>query len=142
MIVRMDMAEHRARCQCGALMVEATQEPDLVVACNCVACQRRTGSPFGVSGFFLKSSITVSGDYKTWDRVAESGRNLTSHFCPLCGTNVFWTLDMRPDHVAVAAGCFETKLPEPARAIWTESKHDWVEFPDHWPQHEKMTPGT
>ena len=135
------MTEHRARCQCGQLTVTATADPDVVVACSCQHCQHRTGSPFGVGGYFRKETITVSGETKSWERDADTGRWLKNFFCPVCGTTVYWTLEMRPDHYGVAAGAFEAPLPEPARAVWAQEKHDWVEFPKHWEVFPKMKPG-
>ena len=134
------MTTHHATCQCGALNVSLEGDPDFVIACNCKACQKRTGAPFGTAGYFLKTRMSVEGDTKSWPRTADSGRALENFFCPTCGTNVYWTLEMRPDHVGVAFGCFETKLPDPIRAIWTEEKHDWVGFPDDWPTFPKGTP--
>jgi hypothetical protein len=132
--------KHQASCQCGALQVEADRDPDVVVACNCRACQRRGGAPFGVGAYFRKSAVTIGGDQRTWSRVGEAGRKLTNHFCPQCGTTVFWTLDLRPDHVGVALGCLATPVAEPARAIWLNEKHDWVRFPEHWPHYGKGVP--
>jgi hypothetical protein len=120
--------------------VEAAGDPDFVIVCNCKACQMRTGSPFGTGAYFKKADLTVSGEAKGWRRSADSGRAIENFFCPSCGTNVYWTLEMRPDHIGVGFGLFETALPEPARAIWTEEKHGWVIFPEHWPQFEKGTP--
>ncbi len=37
-----------AACHCGQLRLEVTGEPQTVSICNCLACQRRTGSAFGV----------------------------------------------------------------------------------------------
>ena len=132
--------KHEAVCQCGALRVEADSDPDFVVACNCVQCQRRTGAPFGVGAYFPKSAIAIDGDYSDWGRTTAAGRRLTNHFCPTCGTNVFWSLDMRPDHLGVALGCLTTSVSEPARAIWTSEKHAWVTFPEHWPHYEGASP--
>ncbi len=134
------MTNHRATCQCGSLVVEAAADPDFVIVCNCRACQKRSGSPFGTGCYFKKTDLAISGEAKGWKRTAETGRKLENFFCPTCGTSVYWTLEMRPEHMGVAFGLFEGPLPEPARAIWTEAKHDWVAFPDHWPQFEKGTP--
>ncbi len=131
---------HHASCQCGNLFISARSDPDFVIACNCKLCQRRSGSPFGAAGYFLKSDLTFTGTPKTWSRKAESGRNLTNHFCETCGTTLYWTLEMRPDHVGVAFGTFDTELPDPARVIWTENQHDWVSFPDDLPHFPKATP--
>lgn len=131
---------HRAECQCGELKITSSADPDFVIACNCRACQRRTGAAFGVGSYFRKDEVTIDGDTKDWQRTAESGRSLTNHFCPNCGSTLFWSLDMRPDHLGVAGGCMVTPLPEPHRAIWTAEKHEWVSFPDHWPTFEQGTP--
>ena len=124
------MAEHRASCQCGAVKVGSMAEPDFIIACNCKACQKKTGAPFGTGAYFKQSDFQVSGDTWKYTRTADSGRSLTNHFCPNCGTTIFWTLDMRPDHVAVGLGSFDTKAPKPTRVIWMSQKHDWVEFPE------------
>lgn len=131
------MTTHRATCQCGLLTVTAAKDPEFSILCNCKACQRRTGAPFGVGAYFKKGDVTLSGASSAWTRTADSGRVLENHFCPTCGTNVYWTLEMRPDHIGVALGTFEVQLPEPVRAIWAEEKHDWVSFPDHWDVHDK-----
>lgn len=131
---------HKAQCQCGALQITSSADPDFVIACNCRACQRRTGAAFGVGAYFQKDTVTIDGDKKDWHRTADSGRSLTNHFCPECGTTLFWSLEMRPHHFGVAGGCMVTPLPEPQRAIWMAEKHDWVSFPDHWPTFEQGTP--
>lgn len=134
------MARHWAHCQCGQLSVRSDAEPDFVIACNCKACQYRTGAPFGAGLYFRKTHLTTGGVSKSWARTTESGRGIVNRFCPECGTTVCWTLDMRPDHVGVAYGCFETPVPEPIRAIWTEAKHDWVTFPKDWHAYPKGSP--
>ena len=48
-----------AHCCRGSLRAEATGEPVLVAACHCIECQRRTGSPFGVSAYFPKGQVRV-----------------------------------------------------------------------------------
>lgn len=126
------MTKHRAHCQCGRLSIEANADPDFVIACNCKACQRRTGAAFGTALYFRKSVLTLSGEAKGWSRKAESGREVETFFCPECGTSLYWTLEFRPDHMGVAYGAFETPVPDPDRAIWLKEKHGWVSFPDNW----------
>ncbi|NNE22185.1 MAG: GFA family protein [Rhizobiales bacterium] len=134
------MAQHRAACQCGALTVTAAADPEFVVLCNCKACQQRTGAPFGVGAYFAKDAVTVAGAVNTWTRSSDSGRALTNHFCAACGSNLYWTLEMRPGHMGVAVGAFDQPLPEPQRAIWAQEKLDWVTFPDHWPVYDTGSP--
>ena len=133
------MTQHRAACQCGALTVTAAADPEFVVLCNCKACQRRTGAPFGVGAYFKNGDLTMAGAVSTWSRSVGS-RSLTNHFCPACGTNLYWTLELRPGHTGVAVGSFDAPLPEPQRAIWAQEKLDWVAFPDHWPVYDTVSP--
>ncbi len=140
----MSETERRATCQCGQLAITAAGDPDFVIACNCLKCQQRGGAPFGLAGYFPKDRITAyEGEVKTFSRPADSGRRITNHFCPECGTTVYWSLEMRPDHLGIAAGCFaDPSFPAPVRTIWTENKHHWVQFPEGLPAFEKAVPET
>jgi hypothetical protein len=134
--------EHRAACLCGQLAITVNGQPDMTIACNCFKCQQRTGAPFGVGAYYRRDAVVaIDGNSKEFGRVAESGRGLTNHFCPDCGTTVYWNLEMRPDHLGISAGCFaDPELAVPARTIWTENKHHWVTFPDDLPAFEKAVP--
>lgn len=134
------MSTHRASCQCGQLSAEFDGDPNFSVVCNCRACQKRTGAPFGTGAYFDEFTMSVDGSSRTWQRIAPTGRKLENHFCPDCGTTVFWTLEMRPGMVGVAYGSFDTDLPEPVRVIWTEEQHGWVSFPDRLPHFPQGTP--
>ncbi|MDJ0637791.1 MAG: GFA family protein [Paracoccaceae bacterium] len=136
------MSTHSATCQCGQLTAAFDGDPDFVIVCNCKACQKRTGSPFGTGAYFRKSKSTISGETESWARKADTGRALENHFCPNCGTTLYWSLEMRPDHFGVGYGSFDTSLPDPVRVIWTEQQHPWTGFPEDWPRFEKGTPET
>ena len=127
--------KHEAACACGQLRVEVSGDPEMVVACNCTCCQRRTGSPFGLGAYYRRAQlVAVHGTAKAFDRRSDSGRLLSTNFCPDCGTSVYWTLELRPDHVAVAIGCFaDPGFRRPDRAVWAESQHHWLRFPDNVP---------
>lgn len=133
---------HRAECLCGALKVGSSGDPEFVIACNCTACQRRTGSAFGVGAYFHEADVSVEGVSNSWRRTVDSGRSITNHFCPSCGSSVYWLLDMRPGLIAVAGGCLTTPLPEPSRAVWVSNKHDWVAFPERCTLFEEGSPTT
>ena len=134
-----DDLERVATCSCGQLKITATGDPDVVVACSCIECQRRTGSPFGVGAYYKRAQVgAIDGAHKSYRRETDSGRTFTTNFCPECGTPVFWELDMRPDHIGIAVGCFaDPQFPGPARAVWAESRHHWVAFPDDLPVFEQ-----
>ena len=79
---------HQATCQCGQLRVNTVGDPDIVMACSCLACQRRTGSPFGMGAYFRKEAASTEGEARVHSRVADSGLDVSIRFCPECGTSV------------------------------------------------------
>jgi hypothetical protein len=49
------------------------------------------------------------------------------HFCPDCGSTVFWKPQRVPELTAVAAGAFtDPNFPKPANAVHLETRHSWV----------------
>jgi len=118
-----------AHCQCGALRASAGGEPDAVVACSCTACQRRTGSVFGVGAYFARSRVTFEGAAREYERKADSGRTVRSFFCPVCGTCLYWLAERDPERVGIAVGAFaDAAFPAPDRSVFDSRKHAWVEF--------------
>ena len=95
-----------AHCCCGSLRAEASGEPTFVGACHCTECQRRTGSPFGVSTYFLKEQVHTDGPSKVYVRGSDAGRKIEIHFCPDCGTSVFWHAEWAPALIGIAFGAF------------------------------------
>jgi hypothetical protein len=56
-------------CHCGQLRVVTTGEPFVVSICHCLACQRRTGSAFGMQAGFRAGQVKVSGRYRDFSRI-------------------------------------------------------------------------
>ena len=78
--------------------------------------------------------MAIEGERRSWGRAADSGNVLTFHFCRTCGSNVYWESQASPDLLSVAVGCFaDPDFPPPVRTIWTETRHDWLPFPDRIP---------
>jgi hypothetical protein len=96
---------------------------------------------FGVSAYFREAQITPGGTSKIFVRDGQDGRKLQIHFCPECGTSVYWTLDIRPGFVGVAAGAFaDPDFPAPAHSLWEQSRHAWLNFA-HQTTHLDRQPG-
>ncbi len=128
---------HSARCTCGALTLSLSEPSKLVVACHCLDCQRRTGAPFGVGAFYPAGAVTISGVATTYTRTAASGGGVHSHFCPTCGSTLYWQADNLPGWIGVAVGAMaDPAYPAPVRSVFEQSKHDWVEIAGaaHFPQ--------
>ncbi|WP_421984036.1 GFA family protein [Roseibium sp.] len=116
-----------AECCCGALSAHCTGDPTSVSLCHCTMCQRRTGSAFGIAAFFFKEKVKITGQSKTYRRPGESGCDVVFHFCPDCGSTVFWYPLSKPDKVAVGVGAFsDTRFPGPGKEVHTLNRLRWV----------------
>jgi hypothetical protein len=123
-------ALREARCACGSLRLTAEGDPIGGGVCSCLACQRRTGSVISVNAAFPEARVRISGASRSFRRMgAESGMALTFHFCPTCGTSLWWDLPDVPGVIAVAAGCFADRdFPQPRGAIYFENRPRWLGF--------------
>ena len=120
-----------ARCSCGALTLTLPEPSRLVVACHCLECQRRTGAPFGVGAFYPADAVVVSGISKEFTRDGASGWKVHNHFCPNCGSTVYWRADNLPSMIGVAVGAFaDPNYPAPVRSVFELTKHGWVQMND------------
>src|SRR5918912_2010474 len=111
------MSTREAMCSCGQLRLEARGDPFVVSICHCLACQRRTGSAFGMQAGFASDQVTVSGRSTEYPRTSdEADRKVhVFHFCPECGSNVFYTEPDEPGLVVVMTGAFaDPSFPAPA----------------------------
>jgi hypothetical protein len=49
--------QRTAKCACGSASITVQGEPEQHNVCHCANCKRRTGSAFGISTYFQKSSV-------------------------------------------------------------------------------------
>lgn len=131
------MSERTATCSCGQLTAICSGDPVRVSICHCHACQRRTGSAFGVQARFVRENVRVEGASTTWIRTGDSGGKIEFHFCPTCGATVFYGIDALPEFVVVPVGAFaDGAFPPPSVAVYEARRHGWVPTPsciaDHY----------
>jgi hypothetical protein len=129
-----------ATCACAQVSIALEGAPKLHGICHCTNCKRRTGSAFGFSSYFLCSSVTrLGGETHSYAfHNAEQNHDQVRHFCPRCGTTLYWYRSDAPDLIGVAAGCFaEAALAEPRFSAAHTQKENWLEIPQSW----KRLPG-
>lgn len=118
-----------ASCSCGALTAETEGEPLRISVCHCFACQKRTGSAFGVQARFPVDRVRVSGVSTSFARTGDSGGVAMFHFCPICGATVYYTLDGLPGMVGIPVGAFaDPSFPGPKVTVYEARRHPWVEL--------------
>lgn len=116
-----------ATCACGQLSATCSGEPVSVSLCSCLACQKRTGSAFGIAAFFDRENVAPRGEAARFSRQSDAGHAVVFHFCPACGTSVYWEPARKPGSIAVAVGCFaDPDFPAPEQFVFDEHAHPWL----------------
>lgn len=124
---------HSGGCACGAVRYTVHGRPQFATVCHCRFCQRRLASAFAVMASFPEASVEiVQGDLVQREhRSDESGRWLKMGFCPICGTTISHTAELRPGLRTIAAGTLDdTSWFNIDRHIWVQSKLPWVAIPE------------
>src|SRR3989442_95598 len=94
----MPMNSRTASCSCGQLSLVASGEPVRISVCHCLACHRGTGSVSGEQARSPAQPGVVQGSPTQYVRPADSGNKITYHFCPACGSPVYYHLEKLQDH--------------------------------------------
>lgn len=124
------MTARQAACSCGQLRLSAEGEPVRISMCHCLACQRRTGSTFGVQARFPRDQVRTEGRSTQYVRTGDSGGRATFHFCPECGATVYYLIEGMPEVIAVPVGVFaDPSFPAPRVSVYEERRHPWTGMP-------------
>ena len=128
------MTARTASCRCGQLKATVAGEYVRMSVCHCLNCKKRSGSAFAVQARWPKSQAQIEGVSKTFVIVADSGNRATFHFCPECGSDVYYEIDGKFDDkfndlIAIPLGAFDHPFfGTPAYSVWESRKHDWVDI--------------
>lgn len=135
----------RASCNCGQLTATATgPDPERRSLCHCKNCQMRTGSAYSIQTRYPRSQVKTEGKSKTWVfprpgakpvayRSCDSG-GVTYHFCPECGSNVFYDIAAAPDFIGIKVGAFaDPTFTPPMISGFEEYRFSWALNPSALP---------
>jgi len=126
-----------AACSCGQLTARVVGEPVRISICHCLACQRRTGGPFGQQARFRRADVAPSGVSSQYVRVGDEGPGARFHFCPSCGATVYYEPLGMPDYVSIPVGVFaDPGFPAPTVSVYEDRMHGWVVPPASIERHE------
>lgn len=121
------MSSRLASCSCGQLSAQVTGDPVRNSICHCLACQRRTGSPFAQQAKYLRENVTITGNSTQYIRVGDEGGRARFHFCPQCGCTVYYEFVGQDAYVAIPVGAFaDPAFPAPTVSVYEERMHQWV----------------
>ena len=118
------------QCHCGRVTYEAEIDAAAVPVCHCTDCQALSGSAFRTNALATPGSFRLlSGEVKTYVKVADSGRRRPQGFCPDCGSPIYSTVEGSEPKVYVLrlGTCTQRAELKPVRQIWCDSALPWVD---------------
>jgi hypothetical protein len=128
-------------CACGGLRYSIVGEPVFSNDCQCRDCQRESGTGHGSHLSFRRDGVTVTGDARGWDMVADSGNVKTRAFCPTCGSPVYMTFSAMPGIFTIRAASLDNPARyRPQAVTYTASGHAWDHLDPALPAFERMPP--
>jgi hypothetical protein len=128
-------------CLCSAVRYETNAEPLTARLCWCRLCQYIATGNAAVSVCFPSTEISVFGETRDFQSVADSGNKMHRRFCPTCGTHLFSEAESRPHLVFVRAGTLDDpEIARPVATIWTARAPSWAWIDERIPRCEGQPP--
>ena len=128
----------KATCRCGQLSVTYKgPDPERITLCHCNSCQLRTGTAFSIQGRFPREKAKIAGKSTKWEFPSDSGKRVTDpscdsggatyHFCPVCGSTVYWDIAAATDVIGIAIGTLtDPTFPPPKISGFEAYGHPWA----------------
>jgi hypothetical protein len=133
---------YKGGCACGAIRYEISDEPMASNDCQCLTCQKKSGTGHGsYLTFPNKEKVKLEGKATFWDVASDTGHVKTYAFCPTCGSPVYLTFAAAPDLFTVhAASLNDPGRYRPQLVSYTIRGHAWDRLDPALPKFEKMPP--
>lgn len=128
-------------CACGAIRFEIDGEPFFQNHCQCLDCQKKSGTGHGSYLTFPRQGVKQTGKATLWDMKGDSGNVKTRAFCPTCGSPVYMTFAAMPDVFTVhAASLDDPSRYAPQAVTYTVRGHAWDSLDPALAKFAKMPP--
>ncbi|ABC64034.1 GFA family protein [Erythrobacter litoralis] len=116
-------------CLCGKVRYSVVADPAMAVNCHCKNCQRQSGSAFSTIIGVPDGSVSIEGEYKTYEDHGESGQEVLRDFCGNCGSPLFNRVAATPGLIWIKVGTLDDTADfTPAMHLWTKSKQHWLDL--------------
>lgn len=122
-------------CHCGAIRYEAAAIPARHSLCHCVDCRRAAGAPVVGWAIFTQTEMHIRGE----TAIYASSENTQRHFCPQCGTGLFYTnAAIFPGMIDVQTATLDNPdLVPPQEQIQLAERIGWMEHAHSLPGFER-----
>jgi hypothetical protein len=71
--------------------------------------------------------VVLAGVSSEYVRIGDEGFRITFHFCPTCGSTVYYEPEGLEEYLAIPVGAFaDPSFPPPSVSVYEERMHSWV----------------
>ncbi len=82
---------------------------------------------------FKAEQVSIEGRFDDYSRISDEAdrKEHVFHFCPDCGSQVFYTEPDDPELIVVSTGAFaDPSFPPPTESGYDWRRHTWIGLPD------------
>ena len=82
---------------------------------------------------FKSDQVRIAGRFNDYSRISDEAdaKEHAFHFCPECGSQVFYTEPDDPDLIVVSTGSFaDPSFPPPTESGYDSRRHPWIGLPE------------
>jgi len=93
---------------CGNVRYEVQGDSEASILCHCVDCRKISGGAYSCNSVYSDEGFkVVQGTTKQHKKVADTGNEITSHFCGDCGSTMWRQGATFPGKLIVKAGTLD-----------------------------------
>ncbi len=113
-------------CACSAVRYSIATKPIFSFHCQCRQCQRSSGSGHASLFSVTKASVTLTGEVKFHEQLADDGAIVSRGFCPHCGSPIIGKTSGHPDlYLITAASLDDPAQFKPQQVVFHEGAQPW-----------------
>lgn len=113
-------------CFCGQLEFIIAGHPRMAVNCHCLACQKTSGAGHAFHLWFNADQVRIRGEARGFKSTADSGNQVTTFFCPNCGSSTHGKTSGFPEMITVRAAILEQSDEwKPRMSVYKSRLRGW-----------------
>jgi hypothetical protein len=118
--------EYKGGCSCGAVRYASSAAPRFSFHCQCRQCQQASGTGHASLFALPVEAVSLRGEVRYYQQIADDGNSVSRGFCPLCGSPVVGKTSGHPDILLFAAASLDDPaLFKPEKVVWSASGQPW-----------------
>lgn len=136
-----DGKQFQGHCLCGKISFKIADQPHMTANCHCLSCQKLSGAGHAFHLMFSTDQVEIMGEAKGYQWTADSGNQITTYFCPECGSSTHGVSSGFPGMITIRAALLDqTNELSPKVSVFTKRLRDWDHLADDTPAFETMPP--